>query len=269
MKYRTVFISDIHLGMRWSKAAELSSFLSRVQCEKLYIVGDLFDSWKQRCRARLPESHRGVLDAVTRMAKKIRVCYVTGNHDDFMDRFDGFRLGGVSVCRKTSHTTADERRFLVIHGDEFDVVTRYRKWLESLGDAAYMLALYVNQGMNRIRSSLGMSYWSLSSYLKQRVKSIVAKAGDFEKNLASEVRRIGHHGVICGHIHRPAIRYLGDVLYCNTGDWVESCSVLVEHNDGTMEILRWRDGRLHGEIRERAVRVDFSLDNWLSGEAAG
>lgn len=250
----------MHLGARWSKASELSSFLSSIKCDRLYLVGDVIDGWKLKKRSRWPQSHNNVIRKILKMAKKTRVYYITGNHDEFMDEFAGYDFGGIHVCQKAIHTTADNRRFIVMHGDEFDVVVKYKKWLALLGDAAYEMALYINAGLGWVRARLGLSYWSISEYLKHRVKDAVAFVGDFEETLLKEARKAQYDGVICGHIHRPAIRRLEDVIYCNTGDWVESCSALVEHPDGTFEVLRWDGEKAVGDLCERP-RLDMLFED--------
>ncbi|HPD98280.1 MAG TPA: UDP-2,3-diacylglucosamine diphosphatase [Synergistales bacterium] len=257
MVYRSVFISDVHLGTRWSKAEELASFLSSIRCEKLYLVGDIIDGWKLRNNPRWPQSHNRVIRKILKMAKRSEVFYITGNHDEFVDEFEGYDFGGIRICKKTSHITADNRRFMVIHGDEFDVVVKYRKWLAFLGDTAYTFALYLNDILTWIRSRLGLPYWSLSQYLKHRVKDAVAFVGDFEETLLAETRKGNHHGVICGHIHRPTIRNIEDTVYCNSGDWVESCSALVEHADGTLEVVRWDGEKIIGDVCERPKLLEM------------
>ncbi len=249
--YRTVFISDIHLGTRWCKAELLVSFLGTIQCDKLFLVGDIIDGWKLRKRPVWPQSHNRVLGRIMKMSRQTEVLYVTGNHDEFMDEFAGYSFGGIAVCRKAGHKTADGRSFLVIHGDEYDVVVTCRRWLAFLGDNAYGAALYLNVLTGWVRSWLGLPYWSLSEYLKNKVKDAVKFISDFESTLLEIARESGCHGVICGHIHRPSIKCLDDVLYCNTGDWVESCSALVEHSDGTLAIVRWDGRRIIEDMCER------------------
>ncbi len=251
MDYRSVFVSDVHLGTRWSRAEELASFLSSIRCEKLFLVGDIIGGWKLRNNPRWPRSHNLVIRKILKMAKKTEIFYITGNHDEFVDEFEGYDFGGIRICKRAVHITADQRRFLVIHGDEFDVVVKYRKWLALLGDTAYTFSLYLNTLLTLVRSRLGLPYWSLSQYLKHRVKDAVAFVGDFEETLLAETKRGHHHGVICGHIHHPAIRNLKDAVYCNAGDWVESCSALVEHWDGSFGIVRWNGEKITEDVSER------------------
>jgi UDP-2,3-diacylglucosamine pyrophosphatase LpxH len=244
--YRTVFLSDIHLGTRWCRAKELTSFLASFRCERLYLVGDVIDGWKLRKRPRWPRSHNEVVRWLLKMSKRTDIVYIPGNHDTFMDEFDGYRFGGISVRKEAVHTGADGRSFLVVHGDEFDVVVRCRKWLTRLGDRAYDVALWANAFLNAVRSPLGLGYWSLSGFLKRKVKDAVMYVGHFEDFLVRSARKRGVDGVICGHIHHPVIRNIRGLAYANCGDWIDSCSALVEHFDGAMEIVRWRERRRPG-----------------------
>ncbi|WP_026368048.1 UDP-2,3-diacylglucosamine diphosphatase [Aminiphilus circumscriptus] len=240
-QFRSIFISDMHLGCRWCQAKLLASFLSSVECENLFLVGDIIDGWKLKRRSSWPQSHNKVLRKILKMSKKTRICYIPGNHDEFLDEFDGYHFGHIEIARSAKHVTADGRRFLVIHGDEFDLVVKYKRWLAVLGDLAYEICLQLNSWLNSLRSLLGLGYWSFSEYLKHKVKDAVNFIGDFENALLHRARTSGVDGIICGHIHRPAIRQVENITYANCGDWVESCSALVEHPDGTLEILRWKD----------------------------
>lgn len=237
--YRTVFLSDLHLGSRWCKAKFLSRFLADLECENLYLVGDIIDGWKLQKRSSWPQSHNKVIRRLLKMSRKTRVIYVTGNHDQFMDEFDGFNFGNIKVQKNAFHVTADGRKFFVLHGDEFDLVVRYKKWVAVLGDKAYDLSLWLNAGLNTLRSALGLPYWSLSEYLKHKVKDAVNFISDFENSVVREADRRGTDGIICGHIHKPELADFKGRLYANCGDWVESCSALVEHADGSLEILRF------------------------------
>ncbi len=240
-RFRTVFLSDLHLGNHWCRARDLAQFLSLFSCETLYLVGDIVDGWKLRQRSRWPQSHNKVVRKLLKISRDTRICYITGNHDDFLDEFDGYHFGNIEICRQALHRTADGRRFSVLHGDEFDTVVKYHRWVARLGDLAYDAAMGVNAGLNALRSWIGMEYWSLSDYLKHKVKDMVSVLSDFESAVLKETTRAGTSGIICGHIHHPALRSLRSITYANCGDWVESCSALVEHLDGQLEILRWRD----------------------------
>lgn len=248
--YRTLFISDLHLGTRSSQAERLLEFLKDHDAETIYLVGDIVDFWRIRRGAIWPQSHNDVIQKLLRKVRKgARVLFIPGNHDDSLRQYCGQHFGGVEIVRQAMHETADGRRYLVIHGDEFDVVVRYARWLAFLGDRGYELALWSNWPLNFVRQRFGLGYWSLSAYLKQRVKTAVNFIGEFEANLAAEARRRGVDGVICGHIHHAASREIDGIHYVNTGDWVESCTSVVEHHDGRLEILDW-----HALVRERATQ---------------
>ena len=239
-RYRTIWISDIHLGTRGCKAEFLLDFLRKTESESLYLVGDIVDGWRLKRAWYWPQAHNDVVQKLLRKARKgTRVVYVPGNHDEILRRFLEINIGQIEVVSEAMHTTADGRRLLVLHGDEFDAVVRYARWLALLGDGAYHLALAANHGVNVLRRRLGLSYWSLSAYLKQRVKNAVEYISRFEAAVADAAARRGADGVVCGHIHHAEIRDIAGVTYCNDGDWVESCTALVEHPDGRLEILRW------------------------------
>jgi UDP-2,3-diacylglucosamine pyrophosphatase LpxH len=250
-RFRTIWISDIHLGTRGCQAELLLDFLKHTESETLYLVGDIIDGWRLKKSWYWAQSHNDVIQKVLRKARKgTRVIYVPGNHDEALRDYTPIRLGGVKVVDEPVHETADGRRFIVLHGDQFDAVVRYAKWLAFLGDYAYNAALAINVWFNALRRRLGLPYWSLSAFLKQKVKNAVEYVGRFEAAVAEEARRRKVDGVICGHIHKAEIRDFGSVLYCNDGDWVESCTALVEHADGRLEIVDWlarRRTRLHTE----------------------
>jgi UDP-2,3-diacylglucosamine pyrophosphatase LpxH len=240
--YRTVFISDLHLGTRGCRADFLVDFLRRTSCDQLYLVGDIIDGWRLRKSWYWDSSHDEVLRLILRHARSgTEVTYIPGNHDEmFRDWLPlGLEIAGIRLRREAVHTTADNRRLLVIHGDEFDSVVRYAKFLALLGDWAYTTALVVNRWFNAVRRRLGYPYWSLSAWLKRQVKEAVKAIDRFESALAGEARRRGLDGVVCGHIHHAEMREVGGVLYLNDGDWVESCTALVEHADGQLELIDW------------------------------
>lgn len=239
---RTLWISDVHLGSRDCKAQHLASFLKRYKPNTLYLVGDIIDGWKLRNGMYWPQTHSNVIRRLLTMSKRgTKVIYVTGNHDEFLRRYSKLVLGNIHLVDEIEHLTADGRRLLVIHGDQFDVITRYHKWLAFLGDSAYGLTLILNRWLNHWRERWGYGYWSLSAYLKHKVKSAVSFISDFEEAIAHECSRRGLSGVVCGHIHHAEIRRLGGVDYHNCGDWVESCTALIEHWDGTIELYRLAD----------------------------
>jgi len=239
-QYRTLFLSDIHLGTKNAQAEELVAFLKCVEAETIYLVGDVVDFWRIRRRAHWPQCHNDVIQTLLKKARRgTRLGFIPGNHDDALRSYCGQSFGAVELKLNDIHKTADGRTFLVMHGDEFDVVVRYAKWLAYLGDSAYALALWINTRFNIVRRHAGMGYWSLSAYLKQRVKTAVSFIGEFETALASEARRREACGVICGHIHHAALRDINGVAYVNCGDWVESCTAACETLDGEIKILRW------------------------------
>ena len=243
-KYRTIWISDIHLGTRGCKTSFLLDFLRHTDSDYLYLVGDIVDGWRLQRSWYWNQFHNDVVQKLLRKARKgTKVIYVPGNHDEMLRDYLDMHFGGVLVVGETIHTTADGRQLLVIHGDAFDGVVRYARWLAVLGDHAYTAALVLNHWFNKIRLALGYPYWSLSAYLKFRVKNAVRYIGDYEEAVATEAKRHGTDGVVCGHIHKAEMHDVHGVLYCNDGDWVESCTALVEHADGRLEILKWAEIR--------------------------
>jgi UDP-2,3-diacylglucosamine pyrophosphatase LpxH len=238
---RAIFLSDIHLGTRGCQAELLLDFLKHHDSDYLYLVGDIVDGWRLKRSWFWAQSHNDVVQKILRKARKgTKVIYVPGNHDEAARDYCGLNFGGVQVMRETIHEGADGKRYLVLHGDEFDGIVRYAKWLALLGDSAYNMALRLNHWFNLVRRKFGLPYWSLSAWLKHKVKNAVEYIGNYEKAVAEEARRRGVDGVICGHIHHAEIRDFDGVLYCNDGDWVESCTGLVEHFDGRLEIVHWQ-----------------------------
>ena len=243
-KYRAIWISDIHLGTRGCKAEFLLDFLKCTESEYLYLVGDIFDGWRLKQTWYWPQSHNDVVQKLLRKARKgTKLIYVPGNHDEILRQYTGNHFGGVEVMHEAIHVTADGRRLLVLHGDQFDGIVRYAKWLAFLGDSAYALALSINNWFNLARRRLGLGYWSLSAYLKNKVKNAVKFIDNYEHAVVEEARRRNVDGVVCGHIHKAELSEIEGILYCNDGDWVESCTALVEHRDGRMEILNWAEIR--------------------------
>ncbi len=241
-KYRSLFISDVHLGTRACQAELLLGFLKENEADTIYLVGDIVDFWRIRRGAVWPQSHNDVLQKLLRKVRKgTRVIFIPGNHDDGLRQYCGQKFGGIDILMQTIHETPDGNRYVVMHGDEFDVVVRYAKWLAFLGDRGYQLALWTNAPVNLIRRRLGLGYWSLSGYLKLRVKSAVNFIGEFERKLSKEAKRRNANGVICGHIHHAASRQSSDIHYLNCGDWVESCTAIGETYDGEFKLIRWLD----------------------------
>ncbi|MEO7277803.1 MAG: UDP-2,3-diacylglucosamine diphosphatase [Sphingomicrobium sp.] len=239
---RTIWISDTHLGTSGCKAELLLDFLKSTDCETLYLVGDIIDGWQLRKGWYWPPRHSDVVRCVLKKAKHgTRVVYIPGNHDEAFRGYLGLNLGGIELLREAVHETADGRRLLVLHGDEFDGVVLYARWLAFLGDHAYTLLLKLNSLINGIRKLRGLPYWSLSAQIKKRVKNAVQFISSFENAVAHAAAERGANGVVCGHIHTAEIRTIGDITYYNDGDWVESCTALVEHGDGQMEIVDWAE----------------------------
>jgi UDP-2,3-diacylglucosamine pyrophosphatase LpxH len=240
--HRTIFISDVHLGTRGCKAETLVDFLNRNQCQTLYLVGDIVDGWRLKYRWFWPAAHSAVVQAILhKVDSGTRVIYVPGNHDEIFRTYCGREVAGIEIAREAVHETADGKQLLVIHGDQFDAVIAYAKWLAYLGDWAYTAALQLNEWCHAGRKLLGLNYWSLSAYLKQKVKNALEYICRFEEAVADDVRARGFDGVVCGHIHHAAIKTICGIVYHNDGDWVESCTALVEDARGHLEILRWAD----------------------------
>jgi UDP-2,3-diacylglucosamine pyrophosphatase LpxH len=239
-RFRSIFISDIHLGTRGCKAEYLLDFLRHTESDTLYLVGDIIDGWALKKSFHWPQSHNDVVQKVLRKARKgTRVVYIPGNHDEVGRQFTGLDFGQVAIREDAVHTLVDGRRLWVVHGDFADGVMLHARWLAYVGDTAYEFVLWLNSHFNRLRVRLGLPYWSLSQYLKHRVKNAVSFITGFEQVLLREARRHGYDGVVCGHIHKAEIRDLDGLLYCNDGDWVESLTALVETHEGELRILTW------------------------------
>lgn len=247
LQYRTVWISDIHLGTRGCKAKYLDSFLSNIKTDNLYLVGDIVDGWNMgRGASYFPQQHVNILRKfLSKSRKGTKVFYVIGNHDEFLrkylDFFEDTDFGNIQIADEFVHETADNRKLWVIHGDLYDGVTRYHKWVSHLGDIAYNTLIALNSVFNNIRQRFGLGYWSLSAYLKHKVKQAVKFINSFEDAVAKECTKRKYDGVVCGHIHHAEIKKIGDITYYNDGDWVESCTALVEHHEGAIEIVKWHN----------------------------
>jgi UDP-2,3-diacylglucosamine pyrophosphatase LpxH len=242
MQVRTLFLSDIHLGTSGCQADILLEFLKRYDADTIYLVGDIVDGWRLRKGWYWPQAHNDVVQKLLRKVRKsTRVVYLPGNHDEFFRDYLGSNFGGIEIVDQCVHTTADGRRYLVIHGDRFDVVVVNARWLAHLGDWAYDTAIAINTLVSFIRRKLGLPYWSLSAWAKLKVKTAVNYVGDFERYLSNEARKEDADGVICGHIHHAVIRDLDGIRYINTGDWVESCTAVIEHPSGELELIRFAE----------------------------
>jgi UDP-2,3-diacylglucosamine pyrophosphatase LpxH len=259
LAYRSVFLSDLHLGSTSARSAEVASFLKHVECEHLYLVGDIIDMWRLRSRWHWPQEHNQAVQRVLKLAKRgTKVHYIPGNHDEAARQYIGVTFGGVEIVRDAEHTTADGRRLLVTHGDQFDLVVRHHRLLSMTGAIAYDKLVTVSRHYNQVRAAMGLPYWSLSQYVKLKVKSACTHIARFEETLLKEAERRGFDGVVCGHIHKAEIRP-GKVAYYNCGDWVETCSALVEHDDGSLRLI---DGPSLAEQlapRERAAPADAGV----------
>jgi len=252
-RYRTIFISDTHLGTRGCKAERLADFLAHNDCDTLYLIGDIIDGWALTRGWYWPDAHTEVISEILRKVESgTRVIYVPGNHDEALRDYTGLSLAGVELKPEFVHHTADGKQFLVIHGDQFDGILAYAKWLAYLGDRAYEFAISLNNVFNACRRMMGLRYWSLSAYLKFKVKNAAKFIGNFEEALAREARARGMDGVICGHIHHAEVKDIGGILYCNDGDWVESCTALTEDAMGRLRVVTWADPV---EVEAEKVRV--------------
>jgi UDP-2,3-diacylglucosamine pyrophosphatase LpxH len=243
LRYRSVWVSDVHLGTRGCRADFLLDFLRSVECDHLFLVGDMVDLWSMQSHGLYwPQEHNNVLRTVLGKAKHdTQVVYIPGNHDELLREFIGMEFGNVRIERDWMHVTADGKRLLIMHGDEFDAVVGCSRWLAVLGSHAYELLLRSNTVINAFRRRFGFPYWSLAGFLKHKVKSAVSFISSFEAAVVREARRRGADGVVCGHIHRAAIQHIDGVLYLNDGDWVESCTALCETHDGTLQLVQWNE----------------------------
>ena len=240
--YRSVFLSDIHLGTKMSQADQLLEFMKTFDCEKIYLVGDIVDCWAMSKKTIWSQYHNDVIQKLLRRARKgTEIVYIPGNHDEVMRDYCDNEFGHIIMVREAIHVGVDSRLYLVTHGDQFDVVIQNAKWMAHLGSWAYDVSIDIGRWVSRVRSFFNMAQWSLSSYLKHTVKESVNFIGDYETTLANYVRSKKLDGIICGHIHHANIRDIDGITYMNCGDWVESCTALVEHYDGRFEIIKWRE----------------------------
>ena len=242
LRVRSVWISDVHLGTKGCRADFLLDFLRSTETEYLYLVGDIIDVWNMKNGIYWPQKHNDVIRTILGKAKHdTEVVYVPGNHDELFRDYVGITFGNVKISKEAIHVTADGRRLLVLHGDEFDSVVKCSRFLAMLGSRAYDFLLWLNRYVNYARRKLGFPYWSLAAYLKHRVKNAVNYISDFLRAVAHEVHKHKVDGLVCGHIHRAEITHINDVVYCNDGDWVESCTALIERFDGTLQLIHWGD----------------------------
>ncbi len=254
-RYRTIWISDVHLGTRGCNAAMLIDFLDHVDSDTMYLVGDMIDGWRLKKKFYWPAAHNDVVWRLLKRARRgTRMIYIPGNHDEVFRQFSGLDFGGIAIRRKAIHETADGKRLLVLHGDEFDAITLAHRWLAHVGDAAYHALMALNRWVNAFRRRFDMPYWSLSKHAKAKVKNAVAFISRFEEVVAHAAGARGVDGVVCGHIHTAEMREIAGIRYYNDGDWVEGCTALVEHFDGRMEVLHWAD-EMAARTRETVVAL--------------
>ena len=258
-QFRTLFLSDFHLGTRGCQVRPLLNFLQSHDAETIYLVGDIIDGWRLQARWFWPDSHNDVLRCLMNKAKRgTRLVYLPGNHDEFARSYSGEQSGDLEFADEVIHEAADGKRYLILHGDCFDPVQTKARWLAFLGDNAYVAALAMNIAINRIGRALGFPYWSFSNWAKMRVKSAVNFIGHYEEAVVTSAREHDVDGVICGHIHRAAIHEDFGLIYVNCGDWVESCTAIAEHFDGRFEMLRSVD-----------ASEPAALEPFFEGEAEG
>lgn len=261
-RYRAIFISDIHLGTRRAQAEAFLDFLGHTESEYLYLVGDIIDSWSLRQHWHWQQSHNDVIQKLLRKARKgTKLVYIPGNHDENFRDFINLKFGKVRVLEEAIHTSATGKRYLVLHGDKFDGVVCFAPWLAKLGDQAYEVSMTLNAAVNKVRRFFKLPYWSLSAFLKYKVKKAVEFLSRFEEAVVRDAKQRNCEGVICGHVHTPDDRMIEGIHYLNDGDWVESCTALVEHLDGRFEIIGWH-GRFAAPVLQRppqSVRKPFEL----------
>ena len=262
-QYRSIFISDVHLGSYGCQAEKLLNFLQNTTCDQLFLVGDIIDGWQMRGRVYWPESHERVMKQLLEMAKSgTKVRYITGNHDEFLRNYGALQFDTIEIVDEYRLRNKDGSEFLVIHGDQYDVITKYARWISTLGDVGYNLLLRINVIINKVRSLLGYDYWSFSKWVKDSVKQAVSYVGDFEATVASVCNQRGYAGIICGHIHKAANREVGGVRYLNCGDWVESCTAILHTHDGQFQVIAHdaKDNANAADARAEAMADNASTD---------
>jgi len=242
IKYRSVFLSDIHLGTKMCQANHLLDFIKSFESEKIYLIGDIIDCWAMNSKKYWPQEHNDVIQKLLRKSRKgTTIIYVPGNHDELMRSYCNAELGNIFLLTQTIHYGIDNKKYLITHGDQFDIVIKNAKWISHIGSWAYDVTIVVNYFINKINHFFGFKNWSLSLFLKHKVKEAVNFIGNYEKTLSNYVKSKNMNGIICGHIHHANISKIDDIVYMNCGDWVESCTALVEHLDGKFEIIKWTE----------------------------
>jgi UDP-2,3-diacylglucosamine pyrophosphatase LpxH len=244
-KYRTIWLSDIHLGSRGCQADALLDFLKQTESEQLFLVGDIIDLWALKRKSFWPTTHNTVIQKILKKARQgTNVIYIPGNHDEPLREYIGMHFGQIEMCLDYTYTLKSGHEIYCLHGDKYDVITRYHKWIAVLGDVGYTILLRINGIQNKIRKLLGMKHWSLSAFIKHHVKEAVSFISDYEENVVHEAKKLGVDGVLCGHIHKAEITKINDIMYFNTGDWVESCTAIAETLDNEMVLLHYVDGNI-------------------------
>lgn len=266
-QYRTLWISDVHLGTRDCKAAQLNDFLKKNKADRVYLVGDIIDGWRMKSGVYWHRDFTRVLRRLLKLSKQgTPIYYITGNHDEFLRRFANSRFDNIHLINRAIHTTADGRRLLVIHGDQFDGVARIHHWLKWLGDKGYDLLMSLNRSFNSLRQRFGYGYWSLAGFLKQRISHAKRYIEEYEQGVAYVCQKQGFDGVVCGHIHQAASKRIGDIDYYNTGDWVESCTALAEDSSGQIHLIKWSmspQPESTYEVGEQDDTDDEFEDTWI------
>lgn len=259
--YRSVFISDLHLGTKDSKAAQLNDFLKTHRFDKVYLVGDVFDGWRMRSGIHWHKSFNRIISRILKLSKSgVSVFYITGNHDEFLRKFAQSRFENIELLNRIDHVTADGRRLLVIHGDQFEGVTQCSRLLKLVGDRGYDALMYLNRAVNFFRERTGRGYWSFSAFLKDHIGRAQRYIRDYEQAVARGAGKYGYDGVVCGHIHQAAIKNIDGIEYYNTGDWVESCTAVVEKHDGSMELIHWLEHPLKFKLdEEKALKLQHKV----------
>ncbi|WP_317931610.1 UDP-2,3-diacylglucosamine diphosphatase [Halioxenophilus sp. WMMB6] len=267
---RAIFISDVHLGTKDCQASQLNEFLKANHCQSLYIVGDFIDGWRMRKKVHWRKSYTRIIRRILKLSKRgVNIYYITGNHDEFLRKFANNRFDNIHLINKKVHTTADDKKLLVMHGDQFDGVTRAHTVLKWIGDWGYDLLMFLNRHFNRLRARYGYGYWSFAGFLKSHIKRAQTYINDFEDAASHYAQKQGFDGIICGHIHHASIKELNDISYYNTGDWVESCTALIEDMNGKFSIMDWKNHKLpqvtHEQeelIVEEIAPISVSAGNW-------
>lgn len=263
-RYRSIFISDVHLGTKDCKARHLAEFLKFNKCEQLYLVGDIFDGWRMKSGIYWHKSFNRVIRHLLKLSKTgTPVYYITGNHDEFLRKYANSQFDNIHLLNRATHISADNKRFLVIHGDQFEGVTRCSRVLKYIGDVGYEFLMVLNRAFNKVRARWGYGYWSFAAFLKTHIKRAKEYIHDYEEAVALGAKKQGFDGVICGHIHQAAMKPINNIEYMNTGDWVESCTAIVEDFEGNFELIHWLHSPIH---KERQYRKDMKKKKIIRDE---